>query len=333
MHLILFVVLKRWRLIATITLGGALALTVALLLRPRRYEAAVTVASVTSRSGLAGAGLAASFLGAPVLGGVQSTPAFVTRLARMDGVLLKVAHTEVAPGLRFIDSLLGEPAGVVSAERALRAMRRLVSVRADLQTGLVTLSAEHKDSAMARRALQGVLRAAGEAFVEASRAQASMLRTAQDLRVDSAHKRLTLAEERFRQFLGANRIVAPFSEASVVRQRLERELHLAETVHGQAVTDRETAIAKELEETPALVVVDPLPAQLTRATRGIAIRAILLSLLLATGTLAALIALETLVRAKSAGDERAVALWRYLRGDIWLRWYQRVDEVPEARVG
>lgn len=333
MRLVLGVILARWRLIAAVSVGGALLLGIALLLRPRRYEATVTVASVTSRTGLSGAGLAATFLGTPTLGGVQSTPAFVTRLARLDGVLLHVGQLPVGGATRLIDSLEGKGAGAVSPHRLLRKMRELTSVRADLQTGLVTITMRHRDSALVRRAIGGVLEAAEEAFINASRAQASMLRRAQDLRVDSAQKRLTVAEERLRQFLGSNRVVAPYSEASVVRQRLERELRLAETVHSQAVTDRENAVAKELEETPALVIVDPLPAQLRPAPRGIVVRVALTGIVLVVLASGVLVALEALVRSKQQGDAGATLLWRQLKGDSWLRWYRRTEEPSDARLG
>jgi uncharacterized protein involved in exopolysaccharide biosynthesis len=46
------------------------------------------------------------------------------------------------------------------------------------------------------------------------------------------------------------------------RQQLEREVSNAQTVYTQARTDYETAMARELEETPAVVVVDSIPSRL-----------------------------------------------------------------------
>jgi uncharacterized protein involved in exopolysaccharide biosynthesis len=56
--------------------------------------------------------------------------------------------------------------------------------------------------------------------------------------------------------------VPQFSAAFVQEQQLERRVQVATNVYMQAITDRESAIAKELEETPAMVVLDPVPGQL-----------------------------------------------------------------------
>jgi len=54
-------------------------------------------------------------------------------------------------------------------------------------------------------------------------------------------------------------VIETYAVAYVERQQLERALSLAQNVYAQAIGDRESAIAKELEDTPALVVLDPVP--------------------------------------------------------------------------
>jgi uncharacterized protein involved in exopolysaccharide biosynthesis len=95
-----------------------------------------------------------------------------------------------------------------------------------------------------------------------SRAQASAKRVAQAERVDSARRQLRRAEERSLSFLASNRAFTQYSPASISRQQLEREVTAAQSVYSQARSDYESAVARELEETPAVVVVDSIPNRL-----------------------------------------------------------------------
>jgi uncharacterized protein involved in exopolysaccharide biosynthesis len=63
------------------------------------------------------------------------------------------------------------------------------------------------------------------------------------------------------EFLSANRTLSQYSVATLQRQALDRDILLTQNVYTQAVTDREAAKARELEETPVLVIVDSLAAQ------------------------------------------------------------------------
>jgi hypothetical protein len=281
---------RRWIIVAA-GLVATIIFALTALLAPRRYSAVTTLATVTSRTGLADRGLAASLLGAQAIGGVQPTPAFVTRLFRLPGVMERVAQSPAAGPERgrLIDALERRDSGKVNRERALETMRKVISVTADGQTGLITVRAVHRDSANIRLAVTRFMADVSQAFRNASRAQAVELRQAQEARVDSAARRLAVARERLVRFASANRIVAPYSIASVQREQLEQDVRLAETVYGQAVSDRESAAAKELEETPALVIVDPLPAVLPREPRGTVWRSLLGLVLGALGSAAVLL--------------------------------------------
>ena len=112
-----------------------------------------------------------------------------------------------------------------------------------------------------------------------SRAQAASQRTAQGERVDSARRQLRRAEERVLAFLSSNRSYTSFSPAAVSRQQLEREVSNAQTVYAQARSDYDAATARELEETPAVVVVDPIPDQLLPDARRLPVKLVLASAL------------------------------------------------------
>lgn len=246
------------------------------LLTPRSYEGKVVVSPVTSTMDASGASIAASVLGGVSLGGIRSTATLVSRLARLDGVLFKVAMEPLDDnGLRVVDRLRGKGPGEVSDRDALVEMRKTVSSAADAKSGLVTITITAKDSAVLRLISGKLLTYTSAAFVDAVRAQASALKHAQDARVENAQRELSRAEDALLKWRQANRSSSQFSDASLTQRRLERELSVAEQLYVQVVTQREAAASQELEETPALVVVDGLPARLRNKSRGLIVLTVL----------------------------------------------------------
>jgi uncharacterized protein involved in exopolysaccharide biosynthesis len=65
----------------------------------------------------------------------------------------------------------------------------------------------------------------------------------------------------------------------VTRRQLEREATNAQSVYSQALSDYETAVARELEETPAVVVVDSIPNRLLPDPRHAPLKLVLASAL------------------------------------------------------
>jgi hypothetical protein len=272
-------VLRRgWRTIAVAVLAAAVVTAALVLSQRRRFAAEAVLAAVTGRTGLSpNAGLAASLLGANAMVGLQATPAFLVRMARLDGVLTPVGLriTDSATGERVVDRLAEARPRGVPLDRVAPRMRGAVSTTYDTQSGLITVRVAHADSALARLVVGDVIGQMSALFLRASRAQASQLRRAQAERVDSAARRLREAEAAILVFTRAHRVVSPYSEASLEEQRLQRAVTLAQTVYSQAVSDAEAAAAKELEETPALVVVDPPAAALPPVSRGLLTKVIL----------------------------------------------------------
>jgi len=237
---------------------------VATLVPAREYTASVVLAAVpNARNGALPGGLSA-ILGAAQLGGVQSTPYFIAKLLLLRSVITTVAGEKVADarGGTVIERILEEPASGIRPQRIEPAMRDVVSAEVDKQTGLIVLRATHTDSAVVRQIANRLVETASQTFVRVSRAQATSQRAAQGERVDSARRQLRRAEERVLSFMSSNRAFTAFSPASISKQQLEREVTNAQTVYSQARTDYETAVARELEETPAVVIVDPIPTRL-----------------------------------------------------------------------
>jgi uncharacterized protein involved in exopolysaccharide biosynthesis len=233
------------------------------LLRPRKFDATVTLATVGNpRLGGLSGGLAASVLGGVGLNlGLQPTPAIMARLVTIDGVLLRVGSTPFGDS-DLLSAAARKPSAGLAYERRLRAMRKVLSASFDRQTGLVAVRALHRDSAVARLLVTRAVEEASAAFVQGAKAQAAELRDAQSVRVDSAAAQLRAAEQALVVFMRANRDVPPYAMASVELSRLQRSVDLARDVFDQAVGDREAAIAKVLEDTPAVVIMDGLPSAL-----------------------------------------------------------------------
>jgi uncharacterized protein involved in exopolysaccharide biosynthesis len=288
-------IIERWRFVVGVV-GLAVAATGAVLLfRAKRYEASLTLSTVTSPRSLplGGAGsIAASFLNLSGTGGLQSTPVLIIRLARLQSVTLSVAAHPVPGDSRpVIERLTGDAAVQLSNRTIIRRMNRVLSASFDRESGLVTLRAVHRDSALARAVIEATVSELQRAFVQASRAQASELRKAQEVRLDSASNQLRNAEDRISEFVSANRVIAAYSPLQARLQRLQRAVDIAQTVYLQVRTEREAAIGKELDETPAVVVLDSLPAVLPDTapkTIPIMIAAIVVALVVAVVLVVAL---------------------------------------------
>lgn len=261
---ILTPVLERWKLLLGVVVA-AVALTVAVIVLavPRRYEASTTLAAISSSRLPSAIGGLAALSGLATDNGFAATPDLLASLLESRRVLLDVASEPMAPGssARVIDRVRGdEPATrLVDVERA---MRGLVGVSVDRRTGLISLSVQHRDSAVARAVAARLVETAGLTFLRLAKAQAAAKREGQEARVERVADKLRQAELDMIRFLASNRAVAPYSPAHAESERLEREISVAQQAYQQAVAERETALAHELEQTPALVVVDPVPAEL-----------------------------------------------------------------------
>jgi uncharacterized protein involved in exopolysaccharide biosynthesis len=255
--------IRRWRLVAgSVALSWLMGLAI-IFIPPRRYEASEVLAAMPNTRGVSLAGGLSALLGTGQLGGVQSTPYFVTKLLLLRGVVTSVAMSRVSGSDQLvIERIARKPIAAIKPADIEKRMRKILDAQVDKQTGLITFTVTHRDSALARQIANQVVAAASQTYTDVVRAQATSQRLAQETRVDSAQRQLRNAEGQFVDFLSSNRSYATYSGAAVLRQRIERQLNNAQTVYSQAVTDREAAIARELEATPALVIVDPLPKRL-----------------------------------------------------------------------
>lgn len=243
-------VIRRLRTAAVTAVIVAGAVGLVRYLMPRKFSAEVTLASIgPNRSGLGALSGSLGLLGA-AQGGITASPAMVRSLLQSRRVAEDVA-TQVY--------------GHVLSERDLNEFRRLINADVNRETGLIQVTLAHRDSALARAACLALITEVTAAFTEISRAQGREQRGALESRVDSAARQLSRAEQSLQAFMASNRIVGSFSERALEQSRRQRTMQMAQGVYQQAVTERDAAIAHELDEAPAVVVVDPLPNRLPLA--------------------------------------------------------------------
>jgi len=166
--------------------------------------------------------------------------------------------------------------GVLPADAG---MRDVLSTDVDKLTGLVTFAVTLPDSALARHTAQRILAVASRTFVEVMRSQASDQREAGRAQVDSTLRQLRAMEARLQNFQTSHRVYAPYSPAATERQRIDRDLQAAQSAYADALSDRQSAIARELSELPAVVVVDPIPPELTKVPRQAVLKLMLAAVL------------------------------------------------------
>ncbi|MFN0179401.1 MAG: GNVR domain-containing protein [Gemmatimonadales bacterium] len=271
---------RRWRLVATWCLSAATIAAAAALVIPRPFEAAAVLATVGGANPLSSlgplAGAAAAFGGVALgKGDLNPTPDLISALLVSRKVLSTVGSGRLEDGRLLIEALKGEP---VARSEVAREMRRFIRTSISPQTGLVTVTARHRDSGLARRVAASAIEETTRSFVDASRSQARGLRLAQEERLDSARRQVTRAEKALIGFLSVNRVVGDFSLKSVERDRLARDVDVARQVYLQATGDRESAVARELQQTPAIVILDPAPEDLPKRPRRALITALLAGL-------------------------------------------------------
>lgn len=304
-------------------------------LMPRRYEAAMTLSTINNSRSPAISGGLGSILAGASLGMSGPNPALITRIAGEYGVLLRVAKSPLNPNSRetIADRLQRVSGSSIEKRDLVRELRKMIGAGVDKASGVIVVSAISKDSALARSVTQAVVRETSKTFIGITRSQGAEIHLAMQQRLDSAASQLRTAEERQRQFLESNRFVAPFSAAAIEGSKLRQAVDLAQQVYTQTLTDREGAVAKELEATPAVVVIDPVPEELAPLPRYLFYKSLAASFLAAIIFGLIVVARESARRSALEGDPDAIHFSQSARGARFggpiLRWLFPVLEADK----
>lgn len=307
------------------------ALAVGLVMRtPRKYTAAVTVAPVGNARQLnLPTSLAGSLLGATNTG-IQATPVFVARLARLQGVLDEVARQPVPERRQtVIEGVMQQPLAKIPPHRYAQELDKRLQTTIDRESGTVTFAAALADSALARVIVDDLVESVRRAYTRAMKSQAGALVDAQTARVDSAAKRMRDAEAAIVAFGSANRMVPPTSPAWIDQQRLQNNVAIAQSIYTQAITELENARGKEIEDAPALVVLDPVPEALTPRGRGTVLIGLATFILALVFAMAFVLVREAAANVYMSADRDVVHLVSSLErvpviGKRGVRWFLRV---------
>jgi uncharacterized protein involved in exopolysaccharide biosynthesis len=285
---------RRQIIVGIILVAGAVGAWA--LLSPRKYKAEMSITPVTSQRTAQGAlGGIAALAGATLQTGYQLTPARMVELLKSRSVLGGVGLSTVPPKTRVIDRVLDTHYESDDAESVAKQMSRILTVGSNKETGTITLSVAHRDSGLARVIAERIVDSASQIFVRTSKAQAQQLRVAQEGRVANAAAQLEAAENRLQEFNFGNRATPSFSVAGIERDRLERQIRLAEQVYTQAMTERDAAFGRELEATPTVVVQDPLPAELPKVRKRVIMKTAIAAIVSAV-VLCAIVLIVDLIR-------------------------------------
>lgn len=260
--------LDQWRLVFGLPLALAvLTAIVSLIMTPYyRARASFIVDSGDNRmlaqaGGLAG--LATQFgINVGATGG--ESPSFYADLAKSEEVLLAVASAgyqvggqpdSVAPlwtiyRLRSPDTPRGR-------ELVLKRLRHDVGTDVSLSTGLVALSVDAPDRALAAAVADTLLATLNRFNLERRQLRSRASRRFLESRVGEARQDLRGAEDSLRAFRERNRLYAQSEDLMLQDQRLQREVDLRQQIYVTLSTSYEQARIEEVRDTPTITTVDP----------------------------------------------------------------------------
>jgi uncharacterized protein involved in exopolysaccharide biosynthesis len=242
-------------LIGTCIIGILLGVAHYFLVAPI-YEARFVVLPPQEDRGnvLRGMGDLAMLAGLNV-GGASDPSALYPAVLHSQRLLTAVMDSANAAGQR-VGKAREFPTDAAGREKALKRLRRRISVTRDKTTGVVAVRARLGDPdlvAVVARTLLGQLDAY---FMEVRRTRAAADRAFLDGRIGELNTTLIAAEIGLRDFLEQNREVGSSPELQLEAARLRREVTLQETVYIELQKQRELARMAEARDSSALSILD-----------------------------------------------------------------------------
>ena len=250
-------VLAAWKhaLLAVVIITTAVAAMV--LIRPRKYLAHAVVATSGPNRSMGALSDLAALSGVARGGELTNTSDMAAALLTSHRVMQTVA------GLPRLRASFPQESLLKREER----IRRFVEVGVDRKTGLVTVDVVVPDSALARYIAAALIDSTSAVFLTLNHDQAAAQKSGQDARIEAMGDALRTAERNLLSFNLGNRVTGPYTTATNDRQQRERAVQIAQTAYMEAVSAREAAFARELENAPAFVIIDPVPADLPPVPR------------------------------------------------------------------
>jgi uncharacterized protein involved in exopolysaccharide biosynthesis len=265
--------------LAGATLGGSIA-----LLGKRTFSSGAKFLPQGTDVNAAGLAQAASQLGirVPASGGVWS-PAIYADLLESDAILLpllseRLRISEEGGREANLAELLDveTPNASQLPDRTMRALRdRVLSVRENKAMGAVELTVITRWPSVSLQIADALVKGLQTVVLDARKTQASAERIFADARADEAEAALRVAEDHLLVFLKENRALNGSPELGFVRDRLQRDVSLRQTVFTTLVQSREEARLREVRNTPVFTILSQPRLSALPVSRRAALKAAL----------------------------------------------------------
>ena len=272
--------IRRWRLIAGIAVGGALLAALILLLQRPVYTGQTSFAPETSpTSSLAGslaglAGLAGQFGGVSQSPSSSVSPDFFAQVLHSREIQRSTLLSEFpdrSGASRPLLDILGVT-GTTPEQRLQNGTRQLaqqLEVDVDRRTGVVSLAVEMPDARLAADVANRMVELLNRFNLERRQSQSREERRFSGDRLATAERELRTAEQAHLAFLQRNRGYSDSPLLNFESNRLSREVQLKQEIFLTLTKNHEQARISEVRDTPVLTVVDSAvaPIQRTRPRR------------------------------------------------------------------
>lgn len=321
--------IRRWRLIAGIAVGGALLAAIILLLQRPVYTGQTSFAPETSpTSSLAGslAGLAglAGQLGVSAPTGGSVSPEFFAAVVHSREILRSTLQSEfpnqsgdARPLLDILQVVGGTPEERI--QKGTRLLENQTDVDVDHQTGMVSLSVEMPTAHLAAAVANRMVALLNQFNLERRQSQSHQERRFSGDRVATAERELRAAEQAHLSFLQRNRAYSESPLLSFEANRLSREVQLKQEIFLTLTKSYEQARISEVRDTPVLTVIDSAVPPILRTRPRRTIGTIVAGLLAGLLGVAVAYAVEFRGRIRSQGrpDYRALQeAWSEARQEV-----------------
>jgi uncharacterized protein involved in exopolysaccharide biosynthesis len=328
-------VLRRRRFILALGfIGGVLGGLVGLLSTRTYTSTASFLAQAADQGNAGGLAAAASQLGIRVpTSGPGWSPALYAQIARSRSVLGPIAADtftvpEAGNGpIRTIDLL--KVKGKDEATRlALGAQQltRMVQTSEVKPLGTVSVTVTTPWPSFSMALADRVLQRLNAFNVETRRSQATSEREFVDQQVSAAEKALRGAENRMQEFLQNNRAIsAPHLQFD--RDRLQREVTMAQSVYTTLLQSREEARIREVRDTPVITVLEEPRVPLKGNSRGGLLKAIGGSLLGVVLAMLWVFVAEAVRSMRATGSKEAEEFFGLLDQAVPMRAKPRATKV------
>lgn len=256
-----WVLLRRRRVIAWTAVALAALVVVVELVRPRTWSSSASFVPSGRRMPSSLTGLAAQ-LGVNVpTADAATNPAFYADLVTSREILSAVADTSYrlrdGQAVRFADLYRVKAAdSLLRRERAADKLAQLTRVSLNQKTGVVTVSVRATDPAVAQALAQRFLDLLNGFNLVRRQSQASAERRFTEGRLREVRQELRAAEDRLQAFLARNRDLRNSPELAFQRERLARDVSLAQDLFGTLSQAFEQARIEEVRDTPVITVLD-----------------------------------------------------------------------------